>query len=252
MKSAASTIALTPCSGAAPACEARPRMVARTVATPEVARTIISRMATVGSKDSTTSCSRAVASISAAEPADPRSSSVLNSTPMIAKSVKPRAFSSLSVCRMTAMPPLSSAMPGPKARAPSIRNGARASVPRGYTVSMCAISRMRRCPVPARRATRFSPATGPTGLWRVTVAPSALSSPSSKSTMAAMPSVSPVPVSMLTSRSSVFTTAGCSAVAACSRASSRACAQGDASQPAASSHAAALVRHLLMPVSSSL
>ena len=83
----------------------------------------------------------------------------------------------------------------------------------------------------------LSPTTMPADLLRVTVKPSDLSSSSRYLPAAAMPSASPVPVSMLTSCSSVLTTAGFSAVAAANSASSRVWLQAAGATKAAASSA---------------
>src|SRR5262249_43030776 len=131
---------------------------------------------------------------------------------------------------------------GPYAFVPSIRNGRFASVPRAYTVSMCASSITFFVPVPWKLATTVRPIFSGVSNSRVasapastssTLAPSAESRPAISVEMRSSPSRSRLPDSMLTRSLSVSITAGFSFCA-----SDHAGSDGAASAPGAA-HAAA-------------
>ena len=81
-----------------------------------------------------------------------------------------------------------------------MRNGRAAAAPLANTVSMCAISSTLPLPVPLKVATMLSPAAGAEETVS-TAAPSFFNSSVAMAPTAFIPSASPVPESMLTSRS---------------------------------------------------
>ena len=80
---------------------------------PAVASESLSSLIEAPSYDITTSCSAPRRLMSAREPGELISSSPLISTVSVPYSLKSSAFSSATVCRITATPCLSSAMPRP-------------------------------------------------------------------------------------------------------------------------------------------
>ena len=119
---------------------------------------------------------------------------------------------------MTAMPALSSPMPRPQARAPSERNGWRAPMPRRYTVSMCAMSKMRLLPLPVKRARTMRPMRSGVSAMRgasaggsinSTVPPKAFKRSKMSCEMRSKPSRSPLPDSIATRSFSVSSKGAC-------------------------------------------